>query len=102
MTFRRVERSFGKIHRAGSPERGEKVLVKLSYHCRRLSGGDCRDHAVEGRSRLRGIIPRESGCYLARVGEEPVSLVELVLGNEFTARVDRLRVLLDGDTNDAG
>jgi hypothetical protein len=102
MTFRRVEWTLWKIHRAGCPERAEKMLIELSHHRRWFSGGHCRGETVEDRSRSYGIIAGQPHGNLSGIGEETGSFVELLFRDELTALVDCLRVLLDGDTDDAG
>ncbi len=97
----RIERALWKIHRPGRPERRGKMLMKLSYYCRRFSLRDRGNNAVEDRPRRHGIVAAKPGCDLFGVGQEPVSLVELILRDEFSVLVNRLRVLLGGDTDDA-
>ena len=76
--------------------------MKLSHRYRWFSRSYRPEKAVENRSRSRGIVAGQSSRDLPGIGEESVSLVELFLGDELPALVDRLRVLLDGDSNDAG
>ncbi len=102
MAFGRVQRNFRQIHCASVAERRGKALVNQSYCCWRLPFRDGSGQSVENRPRARRVIAGQSSRDLFGVGEEPVCLVELIFRDELTVLVDRLRVLLDGDTNDAG
>src|SRR3954470_6134936 len=69
---------------------------------RRLFAGDGVDERVEDRACRRRVVAPEPGGNRSRVAQKSGGLVVLIFGDEFSLIVDRLGVLFDGDTDDAG